>query len=113
VSRLGWGLASLYVGVVAGLAASGFWTDSGFAWQTGVAMLLTLPVLIVALPVIYFLGAGIWNVTDAGVGGPMWPVTLVFTLMFAGVAMANVCVLLLALRTLQRGRMPAQGGPAG
>ena len=87
--------AVLYVAVVAALAATAF-SDrhATFSWSTeGVAMLLTLPALIAALPAIYVLGAAIWNVTNADSGGPMWPVTLVYTLMFAGVAVANLWVL--------------------
>lgn len=97
----GWILAGLYVGVVSALAASAFWSPhETFAWdREGVAMLLTLPALLPALPVIYLLGAAVWNATDAGNGGPMWPVTLVYALMFAGAAAANFWLLRLALRT--------------
>lgn len=96
----------LYVGVVAALAASAFSDrNSTFTWSTeGAAMLLTLPALVPALPVIYVLGAAIWNFTNADSGGPMWPVTLVYASMFAGVAVANLWILhwLLLRRRLHR-----------
>ena len=99
----GWIAAGLYAGIVGVLAASAFWSPSqSFTWsREAVAMLLTLPALIPALPVIYVVGAALWNVTGASDGGgPMWPVTLVYTLMFVGVAVANV----LLLRSLIAGR---------
>ena len=98
-----WVLAALYVGVVSGLSASAFWSpDQGVTWREALAMLLTLPVLIPALPVIYVLGAAAWNLTDADSTGPMWPVTLLYTLMFAGVAVANVCLLVFVRRRQRR-----------
>ena len=104
----GWVLAALYVGVVAALAASAFWSpDVGFTWREGLAMLLSLPALIPALPVIYVLGASTWNLTDADGTGPMWPVTLVYTLMFAGAAVANVCLLVVLRRRQRRARLGA------
>lgn len=104
-------LAGLYVGVVSALAASAFASPGEtFTWnREGVAMLLTVPALLAALPVIYVVGAVIWNITDAGDGGPMWPVTLAYALMFAGVATANVWLLLVALRT-RRARRLRRGG---
>jgi hypothetical protein len=84
----------VYVGAVSVLAASAFWTpDEPFTWdREAVAMLLTLPALLAGLPVIYLLGAAMWHITNATGGGPMWPVTLVYTLMFAGMATANVLI---------------------
>lgn len=102
--------AGLYVGAVAALAARAFWSpDAGFTWGEGAALLLTVPVIIPALPLIYVVGAGIWNVTEAGDGGPMWPVTVVYTLMFAAVAVGNVWLarVLLRWRHLRRTRKPA------
>ena len=102
--RVRWTAAALYVGVVAALAANAFSDANGsFGRAEGAAMLLTLPALVIALPVIYVLGATIWNLTDAGDGGPMWPVTVVYTLMFAGVAIANLRALWL-LREWRRHR---------
>jgi len=97
-------LAALYAGAVGALAASAFWTpNESFTWsREGVAMLLTLPALVPALPVIYVFGAWIWNATNASDGnGPMWPVTLVYTLMFVGVAFANVWLIRLLLREIR------------
>lgn len=105
-------LAGLYVVVVAALAASAFWApDEGFTWgREGVAMLLTLPALIVALPVIYVVGAVVWTLTGADDGGPMWPVTLVYTLLFAGTAVANVWILLIVRRRRRRAATPSAAG---
>ncbi len=74
-------------------------------------MLLTLPALLPALPVIYLVGAWVWNVTGADGGGPMWPVTLVYALLFAGVAVANVWLLLAALRWRRLRRAGRLGDP--
>jgi hypothetical protein len=94
VSTRGWLIAAAYIAVVCFLAASAFsGPDEGFSWREGAAMCLTLPALVVALPVIYVLGALLWTVTDAGDGGPMWPVTVGFTVMFAVTALINVWVL--------------------
>jgi hypothetical protein len=108
----GWLLAGLYVGAVAALAASAFWRpDEAFTWdREGVAMLLTLPALLPALPAVYVLGAVLWHVTDAADGGPMWPVTLGFALMFAGVAAADVW---LVRRVLRASRLRRLGRRAG
>jgi phage gp37-like protein len=82
-----------YVAVVTVLVAVAFRSsDRGFSWPEGVAMVLTLPALLVALPAIYVIGAGLWSITDAGDGGPMWPVTVGFAVMFGGVAVANTLV---------------------
>jgi hypothetical protein len=80
--------------------------NEAFTWnREGVAMLLTLPALVPALPAVYLIGGAVWNVTGAGDGGPMWPVTLVYALMFAGVAGADVWLLLTALRTRRSRRL--------
>jgi hypothetical protein len=107
----GWLLAGLYVGAVSVLAASAFWSpNEAFTWnREGVAMLLTLPALLPALPAIYLLGAAVWHLTDAGGGGPMWPVTVLYTAMFAGVAAVNAWLLLRALRTRRTHRQRADG----
>jgi hypothetical protein len=97
-------VAGLYVAVVAVLAARSFWSrDQGFSVTEALAFSLTLPALLVAAPAVYALGALAWSLTDAGDGGPMWPVTAAFTLMLAGVAGANVW----AVRRLVRRRAPA------
>lgn len=96
--RTTWGRrvpAVLYVGTVAALAASAFsHPDAGFTWnREGVAMVLTLPALLPALPVVYLLGAAAWSVTGADRGGPMWPVTSAYAVLFAGAALANMWLL--------------------
>ena len=98
-------LAGLYVAVVAVLAARSFWSrDQGFSVTEALAFALTLPAMLVAIPAVYVLGAAAWSVTDAGDGGAMWPVTVAFTLMLAGTAVANVWV----VRRLVRGRSAAR-----
>jgi hypothetical protein len=58
--------------------------------------------VIPALPVLYFVGALIWNVTGASDGaGPRWPVTLVYTMMFTGVAVGNTGLVLAVLRWMR------------
>ncbi|HEV7210792.1 MAG TPA: hypothetical protein VGN47_03655 [Blastococcus sp.] len=97
-----WVLSAIYVAAVAALAASAFWNpDETFSWgREGVALVLTLPALLPALPVLYLVGAAAWNVTGADAGGPMWPVTLVYALTFAGIAVANVWLLRLLVARL-------------
>ena len=95
--------AAGYVAAVVILVAVSFRSPhQGFSVTEGVALALTLPVLIAALPVVYLLGAAIWSLTDAGDGGPMWPVTLVFVLMFAVIAVANLWVLRWVAHRLRR-----------
>ena len=102
-------LAGLYVGTVAALAASAFsGPNAGFTWnREGVAMVLTLPALLLALPVAYLLGAAAWSVTGADHGGPMWPVTSAYAVLFAGTAVANVWLVRLLARR-RRAAGPSQ-----
>jgi hypothetical protein len=107
-------LAVAYVAVVAGLAAVAF-SDAGsrFTWQEGAAMVLALPAMVLLLPVLYVVGAAAWNLSGgAGDGGPTWPVTVVYTLAFAGIAVANVWLLraLVAVAVAVRGRWRPGGG---
>jgi hypothetical protein len=86
--------AGLYVAVVAALAGASFHdSGQGFSAVEVAALVMLLPTVVVALPVIYLAGAAAWSLTDAGDGGPMWPVTVVFVLLFAGVAVANLWLL--------------------
>ena len=104
-------LVGLYVGAVAALAASAFSDpNAGFTWnREGIAMILTLPALLPALPVVYLLGAAAWSVTGADHGGPMWPVTSAYAVLFAGTAVVNVWLLHLLGRRLWPAATP---GPA-
>jgi hypothetical protein len=85
-------VAVAYVGGVTTFAAIAFSDRNGtFAWsRQGVAMLLTLPALLPALPLIYLAGAAIWNLTNADNGGPMWPVTVWYAALFGAVAVLNL-----------------------
>jgi hypothetical protein len=99
-------VAAAYVVVVAVLTARSFWSrDQTFSVTEALAFALTLPVLVVAMPAVYVLGAAVWSLTDAGDGGPMWPVTVAFTLMLTGVAVANVWAV---RRLVGRRRTPAR-----
>jgi hypothetical protein len=96
-----------YVLLVAALAASAFWRPAeGFSLMEVAALVLTLPTLIAALPVIYVAGAGAWHLTGADSGGPMWPVTAVYATVFAAAAVVNVRVLRFLLMRLRRRRSP-------
>jgi hypothetical protein len=57
-----------------------------------VAFVLLLPALVVALPVMYVVGALAWQLRADLPGEPMWPVTLTFALLFAASATANVLI---------------------
>jgi len=96
-----WLVAAVYVGTVTLLAASAFSRpDQGFSTVEAAALLLTLPAMLVGLPVVYVAGAAAWSLTGADAAGPMWPVTVVYALLFAAVAVANVWLLRTAVRLL-------------
>jgi hypothetical protein len=83
--------AAAYVVAVAGLAATAFaHPNNDPGWANVTVALATLPVLIPLLPVVYVLGAATWNLTGADNGGPAWVITIVYTLLFTGAAVANV-----------------------
>jgi ABC-type dipeptide/oligopeptide/nickel transport system permease subunit len=103
-------LAVLYVGIVgvlAGLGNAG--RNQGPSWMWVAAIVLTLPAFVLALPITYVIGSSIWNITDAGNGGPMWPVTVVYAVLFAAIAVANLVLLALTRKEWmrrKRGRQP-------
>jgi len=110
MSSRGRALTVGYVAVVAGLAAFAFSDPHrGFSWQEGAAMVLSLPTLVPLLPVLYVVGAAVWNLTGADSGGPMWPVTVVYSLVFAGIAVANVWVVTTVSAGLRRSRQSHAG----
>jgi hypothetical protein len=89
-------IAVAYVVTVAALTARAFSEADQDHWGAEIAAaVLTLPAIVPALPLIYVVGAGAWNV------GPMWVVTLTFTLLMTGVAYANVLFVRLAWRGLR------------
>jgi sterol desaturase/sphingolipid hydroxylase (fatty acid hydroxylase superfamily) len=99
-----WLIEIVYVGSVCALSLSAFsHPDQGFGVREALAMLLTLPALIVALPVIYLVGAVLWSLTGAAdAGGPMWPVTVGFTVMFVVTAAAGARLLRLSVSWFRR-----------
>ncbi len=92
-----------YVATVAALAAASFSDPQGQVTRQEVAvLLLTLPAVAPLLPVLYVAGATAWNLTGAAEGSPMWPVTVTYTLVFVGIAVANAWLVTTLLRTTWR-----------
>ena len=88
---LPWRLAAVgYVLVDAVLGALAFSSEQAHPAVEVAAFVLVLPAVIVALPVIYVVGAMAWHLRDALAGRPMWPVTVTFTVLFAATAILNV-----------------------
>ena len=56
------------------------------------SLVLCLPTMLAALPVFYFFLAMAWNLTDAGNGGPKWPVSAAYVVAIGLVAVGNVFV---------------------
>jgi len=107
-----WLFAGVYVGTVAVLAARAFADpDQGFSSVETAALLLTLPAMVVGLPVVYVAGAVAWNLSGADAAGPMWPVTVVYVAMFASVASANVWLLRALVRRRRRAATRRRGIP--
>jgi hypothetical protein len=99
--------AVCYVTAVAALAVVAFahpGDDPG--WANVAVAVATLPALVPLLPVVYVLGSATWNLTGADHGGPTWIVTVVYTALFTGAAVANVVVVRLLLHRLRGRRAP-------
>ena len=92
MSAAGRWMSSLYVVTVAALAAASFDDpDVTLTWfPEGLMLALLLPGLLPMLPFVYLGGAFAWSLTQADDGGPMWPVTTLYVLLFASVALVNV-----------------------
>jgi hypothetical protein len=104
---LGHAVAIGYLGVVAALTADAFRPgDHGFTTTEAVAALITLPAVIVALPVIYLVGALAWAVSDTDGSGPTLLVMMTFTVMMTGVAGANVALAYWLWRLTRARRAP-------
>jgi hypothetical protein len=95
-------VAVAYVTTVAGLTARAFWGADPEHWRAEIAAaVLTLPTIIVALPVVYVTLGLVGSATDEPSSGSAsssspdydsaawWPVTLAVTLLMTGVACAN------------------------
>ncbi|MEI8240262.1 MAG: hypothetical protein WCI22_12670 [Actinomycetota bacterium] len=54
------------------------------------AVVLSLPLVIVAFPLLYLLLALLWRVTDADRGGSTWMITLIWLVALGLAAMGNV-----------------------
>jgi len=84
-------LAVAYVLAVVVLASIAWGRDhSGFDPVEATALVLCLPALVPALPVIYFVGAIAWNASGAPDNGPLWPVALTFAVLLGACACFNV-----------------------
>ncbi|WP_028643432.1 hypothetical protein [Nocardioides sp. URHA0020] len=95
-------VALAYVVAVAALTARAFSDGHQDHWGAEIAAaVLTLPLIVPALPVIYVVGAFAWAVTDARDDGSVWPVTVTFTLMMVVVAGADVVLARTVWRSLR------------
>ena len=104
----GWTVAVIYVATVTALGASAFWTSSeGVTWREQTALVLLLPAVVVGIFAIYGIVPLAWQVTGADNGGPHWPITLVYTVLFAAMALANVAL----VHRLYRWRRPGTRPP--
>ncbi len=111
-SRAGWFLAGAYVAVVAALTAVAFGPSAdGFSVTEGLAAIATIPMIIVALPVIYVVGASAWNVFDTTDGSTSLGVTITFTAMMTIVAIANVALFYLVGTVVRRRRQARMKSP--
>jgi hypothetical protein len=90
-----------YVGGVAALTAIATSDPNHFRESAFVtALVLCLPALVAALPVLYVAASTAFNVTGADDGGTSWPVTATYVLVLTATAALNVYL----LRTLARRR---------
>ncbi len=90
--------------LVSVLGAVAFSTENARPSVEWPAFLLLLPTAVVTLPVMYVVGAIGWSIRDSLAGHPMWPVTLTFTVLFAGAALVNVVVIWFAMSRLRTSR---------
>jgi ABC-type dipeptide/oligopeptide/nickel transport system permease subunit len=117
--------AAAYVATVAGLTAAAFSSTNDLWWAEISAAILTLPMIVVALPGIYVVGAFAWSLvegpaTDSSsstdpvlAGNPIWPVTLTFTVMMTLVACANIALAHWALSIIRARRAPSGSAVGG
>lgn len=101
-----WRLVALaYVVLETALAAYAFSGEAAHQRAEITAFVLALPAMIVAIPVVYLVGAAAWSLRDQHAGHPIWPVTVTFALLFAVTATANVVLVrLVASWRVQGGR---------
>jgi hypothetical protein len=106
---IGRAVAAAYVLVVAAVTAHAFWPGTdGFNASEGVAGVLTVPLILPALPIIYVVGALAWQVGGTESGQPTSVVTVAFTAMMALVALANVALVAAVRRRRRRARQGVQ-----
>jgi uncharacterized membrane protein YqjE len=91
--------------VIAIAALTAFATSNPNEFRNGAwiaALVLSLPMLLAALPVLYLAAAVAWNLTDADNGGLRWPVTATYVLVLVLAALLNVALWRSATTTRQR-----------
>ncbi len=105
-------VAGGYVVLEAVLGAIAFSAEDGRPLVEWIAFLLLVPSVVVTFPVLYVVGATGWSVRDSLPGEPMWPVALVFSVLFLAAALLNVLVIRVAANALlRRDRKPARQAP--
>jgi hypothetical protein len=101
-----------YVSLIAGLALYATWHPHEIREHVLAATLaLCLPAIVALIPAIYIVIPIVWRVTDFDDGGPGWPVTLAYTAVLTGIAVANVALvraIVAALKTARSRRIQAR-----
>ena len=102
---MSWSMKALAGGYVVLVGALGFagWSEPGSVVAEVVGFVLMLPSIVVALPVIYVVGAVAWTTADDS-GQATWQVTTTFTLLFALTAAVNVLVVWWLVSAVARSR---------
>ena len=76
----------------------------GFSVAEALTFLVTAPVSVAALPATIVVLGLAWNITGADAGGPVWPLVLIYSLWFAGLAIVNTVVVTEIARWTRRSR---------
>ena len=93
-----------YAALVAVLTLGWSRGSGGFNAAEAATFLLTFPASLVTLPLTYGVLATVWNLTGADHGGPMWPVVLTHAVWFAVLAVANLALATVAVRSVRASR---------
>jgi len=73
-------------------------------WAWTATLVLCLPSLITLLPVLYLAVSKAFNMTGADAGGITWPVTAAYVTVFTLMAVMNVWLVSLAIKSHERKR---------
>jgi hypothetical protein len=85
------GVALAYIVVCA--LASGFGFAGAVPWAGPLALLLTLPAMVLFFPALYLLGAAAWALAGGEADGVHWQVVLVYGVVVGAAAWANLVLL--------------------